>query len=574
MRLIDVQTFELKEFFHNVPPYAILSHTWGHEEVSFQEYVAATGPDAKHHVHITRKAGFPKIVGACERARVDKLQYLWCDTNCIDKTSSAELSEAINSMYAWYRDSAVCYAYLADVDGSPGAFEKSRWFTRGWTLQELLAPKNVIFFDGRWRIFGDRSRLSQIICSFTSIHIGALRDRGTIPKYSIAQRMSWAADRQTSRHEDIAYCLLGIFGVNMSLLYGEGPRAFIRLQEEIIKISDDQSILAWVSAEGSSRRWTTALASSPSRFRLCGSIVRHRDIERENYHNSNHGIALKLQLVQTYKLDIVLAGLNCARELRRSDGSESHEGHTPMRRLFQVWIPLRLIGSNRYLRDHHPASLIFLQQSYPVHRGLVVAKTFISTDERDCISIRLRGFGLIQPVSGISPLSTGIFVEIASADVIPPRRFFKDAYPLKNLSFVALKTRRRSAISHLMISCGNYSVFLSVLWDKDVKPLAWVHSSILDHDRVLSNQMSTQKHWACLFGGDAHSDLAGCCSTMKGLYTIHERLQQLGCTAVKGKDHEMKAPHVTAQCRPLYNDQNQPEVVFECVFREPTELKG
>ncbi|KAI0871243.1 heterokaryon incompatibility protein-domain-containing protein [Hypoxylon argillaceum] len=332
MRLINTQTYELIELFHNIPPYAILSHTWGNEEVTFQEYLLATGSEAKRHAHTRQKAGFSKIMGACHRARSDGLKFLWCDTNCIDKSSSAELSEAINSMYAWYHDSVVCYAFLADVDSSSGAFARSRWFTRGWTLQELLAPKKVIFFNDGWRMLGDRAELAKDICEITHIPIGALSNRNKVLNYSVAQRMSWAADRQTSRQEDIAYSLLGIFGINMPLLYGEGLRAFIRLQEEIMKISDDQSILAWTSRNGDLHRWTTALAPSPSEFRSCGSIIGNRDMQREKYHGSNQGIALKLQLLQTYRLGFILAGLNCALELRRPNMSQSSEDNIPVYR--------------------------------------------------------------------------------------------------------------------------------------------------------------------------------------------------------------------------------------------------
>ncbi|RWA08664.1 hypothetical protein EKO27_g6456 [Xylaria grammica] len=267
MRLIDVKTLELKEFHHDIPPYAILSHTWGHEEVTLQEYLLATGPDSNKHHYIKKKQGFLKIFGACKQARSEGLAYLWCDTNCIDKKSSAELSEAINSMYAWYRDSVVCYALLTDVGvnvgGSPGVFEKSRWFTRGWTLQELLGPKKVVFLDGHWKILGDRAHLAQTISKVTRIHIGVLNDRNTVLDYSIAQRMSWAANRETTRLEDVAYCLLGIFDINMPLLYGEGTKAFRRLQEEIIKVSDDQSILVWEPRNYQQQTGTRILGENP-----------------------------------------------------------------------------------------------------------------------------------------------------------------------------------------------------------------------------------------------------------------------------------------------------------------------
>lgn len=240
MRLINVITLDLEQYYGDqTPQYAIVSHTWdGDNEVTFQEW------ERRADSAIRRKTGYAKIMEACHRARADGLRYLWCDTNCIDKTSSAELSEAINSMFAWYRDSQVCYAYLADFQKGTGDFRKSRWYTRGWTLQELLAPNTVIFFDQNWVGIGDKTMLASQISDITKIHKGALMDRSTIHNYSIAQRMSWAADRETTRTEDIAYCLLGIFDINMPLLYGEGPKAFARLQQQIINVSPDQSILA------------------------------------------------------------------------------------------------------------------------------------------------------------------------------------------------------------------------------------------------------------------------------------------------------------------------------------------
>ncbi|KAI1505822.1 heterokaryon incompatibility protein-domain-containing protein [Biscogniauxia marginata] len=311
MRLIDVKTLELKEFFGgaNTPPYAILSHTWTGEEVTFQEW------ERRGTAAVERKFGHAKIVGACRRARADGLAWLWCDTNCIDKRSSAELSEAINSMFAWYHDAKVCYAYLDDVDQKPDSFAQSRWFTRGWTLQELLAPSRVVFFDRQWGVLGDRKDLASLISDITRIHIRVLNDRSKIWDYSIAQRMSWAADRTTTRLEDIAYCLLGIFDINMPLLYGEGPKAFIRLQQEIIKISDDQSILAWDWLNSQDQPLTPALAQSPSFFRSCGSIIRDTDIGRSPYSITNIGISIEVPKVYTLLHDIILIGLNCSREL-------------------------------------------------------------------------------------------------------------------------------------------------------------------------------------------------------------------------------------------------------------------
>ncbi|KAI1362945.1 heterokaryon incompatibility protein-domain-containing protein [Xylaria arbuscula] len=303
MRLINVKTLRLEEFHHNIPPYAILmpsSHT----------------PRAAKN-SIERKAGYAKIIGACNQAKADRLAYLWCDTNCIDKSSSAELTEAINSMYAWYRDSVVCYAYLADVRVFDTAgmgteeFRKSRWFTRGWTLQELIAPKEVRFFNVNWKHIGNRQGLGNIICEVTHIHRCALGNRDTISDYSIAQRMSWAAGRKTSRQEDIAYCLLGIFDINMPLLYGEGPKAFTRLQEEIIKVSVDQSIFAWDLLDGQRRTSVGILALSPDEFASCGAIVRDMNVAPWPYTTTNLGVSIDLPMIRTTVNDTVLGYVSC-----------------------------------------------------------------------------------------------------------------------------------------------------------------------------------------------------------------------------------------------------------------------
>ncbi|KAI0441497.1 HET-domain-containing protein, partial [Xylaria telfairii] len=252
MRLINTRSLEFEEFIgRSVPKYAILSHTWDKEEVTFQDW------DDKQST--AQKMGYKKILAACQQAQADDVEYLWVDTNCIDKKSSAELSEAINSMFKWYRDSSYCYVYLADfhlyspddVDslglGDLGQLHICRWFTRGWTLQELLAPINVTFFDSDWRKIGEkedpefRSQLSDV----TNIPTYYLDNPDNIFRASVSQRMSWVARRQTTREEDISYCMLGIFQINMPLLYGEGNRAFLRLQEEIIRTSNDQTIFCW-----------------------------------------------------------------------------------------------------------------------------------------------------------------------------------------------------------------------------------------------------------------------------------------------------------------------------------------
>ena len=239
--------FELASFSDDsLPPYAILSHTWAvDQEVTYNELVAGTGKD---------KAGYEKLRFCVDRADNDGLEYSWVDTCCIDKSSSAELSEAVNSMFRWYQRAKKCYAYLSDVeipdevDGQvfqmpwKTALRQSRWFTRGWTLQELLAPRTVEFFSKEGRLLGSRMSLEQDIYEVTKVPVEALRGQ-RLSEFSVEERMRWAADRITTLEEDGVYCLLGVFGVFLPLIYGEGKAyATLRLQEEIQKRQKGQGM--------------------------------------------------------------------------------------------------------------------------------------------------------------------------------------------------------------------------------------------------------------------------------------------------------------------------------------------
>jgi hypothetical protein len=229
MRLLNTTKRKLEEFGGNdIPLYAILSHTWRKFEITFQDI---EGGD------VEQKEEYEKVRKTCSMAADHGFDYVWIDTCCIDKTSSAELSEVLNSMYRWYKEAEKCYVYLADVprgtvDRLTGVvgdrFRKSRWFTRGWTLQELIAPSTIIFLNSEWQEIGTKSSLQWMISEITGIPSNILLG-GDLESASIAQRMSWASKRETTRVEDLAYCLMGIFGVNMPMLYGEGERAFIRL---------------------------------------------------------------------------------------------------------------------------------------------------------------------------------------------------------------------------------------------------------------------------------------------------------------------------------------------------------
>ena len=222
----------LTEFSNNIPPHAILSHRWlpADDEPTFQDITNRTGKG---------KAGYAKLQFCARQAAKDGLQYFWVDTVCIDKKSSAELTEALNSMFRWYREATKCYVYLSDVIRVDSGFQRSEWFSRGWTLQELIAPRTVEFFSSDGKKLGDKVSLESRIHSITGIPVEALRGH-PLSNFSVAERMSWAEKRVTTREEDKAYSLLGIFDVFMPVIYGEGKRAFHRLGEEIQKSSKGQ----------------------------------------------------------------------------------------------------------------------------------------------------------------------------------------------------------------------------------------------------------------------------------------------------------------------------------------------
>ncbi|KAK1751996.1 heterokaryon incompatibility protein-domain-containing protein [Echria macrotheca] len=276
MRLLQRQPdgdFRLTEDLPNgsIPPYAILSHTWGKEEILLKDLADGTAKN---------KLGYDKIRFCGKQAALDGLKFFWVDTCCIDKSSSAELTEAINSMFHWYREAAKCYVYLTDVTTHEGdlddqewasSFRASRWFTRGWTLQELLAPKSVEFFSRDGARLGDKESLEQHIQQATKIPPKALRGY-PLSEFSISDRMIWIQNRVTTREEDKAYSLFGIFDVQLPLLYGEGERkAFRRLRDEIARVDEDASralsTRPWSSRMGKEGEILRCLNKSPYRDR-------------------------------------------------------------------------------------------------------------------------------------------------------------------------------------------------------------------------------------------------------------------------------------------------------------------
>ena len=290
MRLLETETFKFVDRFdRDIPKYAILSHRWGKDEISYQDYTSGKNLTGN---------GYEKILGFCSLASRQGYHYAWIDTCCIDKKSSAELSEAINSMFTWYKNSSKCYVYLSDVNTGLGfnkeiirkQFRQSQWFTRGWTLQELLAPPALTFYDRHWERIGNKEGLVDDISDVTGIGSDYLTARhpDLLSSASIATRMSWASKRETSRLEDMAYSLMGIFEVNMPLLYGEGEKAFLRLQSEIIKQSHDESIFAWTASKPT---YCGLLAPSPSAFEDSKDITfGMKNYNRPPYQMTNRGL--------------------------------------------------------------------------------------------------------------------------------------------------------------------------------------------------------------------------------------------------------------------------------------------
>lgn len=231
--------------------YAILSHTWGAHEQTYRDVNAiiescrATGDNPRDSVS-------DKIRNCCEQAEQHGYAWVWIDTCCINKESSTELAESINSMFIYYARSECCYVYLEDVPGGDAielqgsAFRRARWHTRAWTLQELIASSVVIFMANDWTQLGTKDGMANLLRSISGIPTPYLISPRLIHSSSVAMRMSWAADRKATRAEDAAYCLLGIFDVTMPIIYGEGKRAFQRLQMEILNKSWDTTIFTWM----------------------------------------------------------------------------------------------------------------------------------------------------------------------------------------------------------------------------------------------------------------------------------------------------------------------------------------
>lgn len=370
MWLINVDTRQLEEFIGlEIQRYAILSHTWvGGQEVTFQEMRSCGGQSPP--ASLPRKSGWQKIDWTCRQAERDGLDYAWVDTCCIDKSSSAELSEAINSMFRWYERAAVCYALLADLEPAPperlleGALEASirhcRWFTRSWTLQELIAPRHIKFYGRGWRFCFTKETASAALARITGIGVDILEHTRDLSAVSVAQKMSWAASRRSTRIEDAAYSLLGIFGINMPLLYGEEERAFLRLQVEIISSCPDHTILAWTLPSRGSEQTPTdpaylfsgVMASSPMLFRGSGETQMLLDQSSFDFSMANRGIKLRAKF-----------------RLREEVGTRGSYLVLPVCRFQNViyGIKMRNVGGGCFVRQN-PGTLVRLKPRDAFHQ--------------------------------------------------------------------------------------------------------------------------------------------------------------------------------------------------------------
>ncbi|KAK4460749.1 heterokaryon incompatibility protein-domain-containing protein [Cladorrhinum samala] len=324
MRLLHTQTLTFRVFSKSPPRYAILSHTWEDDEVSLHDLI-------KNEPSLKARKGYRKIAQCCRAASQQGLEWAWIDTCCIDKTDNAELTESINSMFRWYQEADVCYVFLADLPEAADLkrhLARCRWFTRGWTLQELLAPRVLWFYDGGWTMRGTGRDLVDQISDITGIARDVLSGGTALEEISVSERMSWAANRTTTRPEDVAYCLLGIFGVNMPMIYGEGDNSFRRLQEQIIQRSNDLTVFAWSLEDSVTRshhdvmvvvdgpgRGYPLLAQSPKEFeRRRGSNTTLTNITA---HNALKGSEFNPEFVTTNK---GLRITSCLLRLNPEDG--------------------------------------------------------------------------------------------------------------------------------------------------------------------------------------------------------------------------------------------------------------
>jgi Heterokaryon incompatibility protein (HET) len=318
-------------------PFICISHVWYDRGRPIEHEVLPE--DLEDHSWRKRKRkGADKVLGACEAVRKwseqrskalrkagskgddQPVEFIWIDTCCVDQKNPAEVSASINSMFRWYSEAIACFVYLHDLEPSSSRdakLTKCEWFSRGWTLQELIAAPEAEFYDAGWNPIGNKSAGSTMevdISRITNIDTAILRNAEQLRDCKLSLRMAWAAGRTTRFEEDRAYSLLGIFNVQMPTLYGEGEEsAFRRLQEEIIKYSDDHSIFAWCNPEAAADDTTGLLAPSARCFQTSSTYRRAPRRSTVPYAMTNKGLSIELCLLQLDAVNYV-ASLDCEKD--------------------------------------------------------------------------------------------------------------------------------------------------------------------------------------------------------------------------------------------------------------------
>lgn len=413
--------------------------------------------------------------------------------------------------------------------------------------------------------------MSSWIANITRIHIGALKDRSTIQQYSIAQRMSWAATRETTRPEDVAYCLLGIFGIYMAMLYGEGDVAFKRLQQEIIQSSDDQSIFAWDLDGDVGELCTGILATSPKAFLSCGSIVRDYSLKRYPFRVTNLGLSVDFPSIPTWHGSIALVGLNCARELRgRNSALEALSSLTTVRRSLQAWIFLYHTQDKIYQRIHLPASTVFLQPFYISNVQTAKSSFFIETQKLFGNHIHPLPTPLVPHVrkyTQASPFSSGLMITFGWGI---PNKFnrYEKAFNFGEISSQTLTGRSPLGISHQLVCNPKFCLVFSIAWNQKMQPQNWTYSIFADADRKFWGGIVGVEQWNCLFNDDLRTPTYDLRHVVDLLYQIHDRLRQGFREAFQQAGRSLQAPIVAVSRQELHNLHGQCELLVDISFRE------
>lgn len=381
--------------------------------------------------------------------------------------------------------------------------------------------------------------------------------------------MSWAATRETTRKEDIAYCLLGIFHIHMPMLYGEGDAAFTRLQKEIMKSSDDHSIFAWELQDDVREPLTGALATTPKVFLSCGSVVRADDVGRSPFAITNLGLSMNFLSIQSWFGNIILVGLNCARELRGRDDPLNvlPSGRTFCRR-FQIWIFLRHVEYNIYQRVHLPASTVFFQHFYLSSVEKTKTNLFIEIQKspmRRSLPLPDMLVPAIQKPTRDFPLTSGLTI-ILGWGIMDKLNRFKQAFDLGQFCSQILKCRSPMGASHQLVSSPTFSLILSIAWDEHMQPRNCTHSIFAGPpDIFLSKIIDAETREHLFDDASAIGDVAGLVGLMS---RIHNQLRHEFSDAFRNASRSPTAPVLVFSPQELQNLHGQRELVVDIIFRE------